>query len=49
VTLEELDVRRFRMSGIGAGQGEHFPDHVQPIGLAGRADPAGRQQHIKTA
>jgi hypothetical protein len=39
--MQELDVGCSGAGGVGAGEAEHFPGHVQAVGLPGRADPAG--------
>jgi hypothetical protein len=35
--------------GVGPGKVEHLVGHVQAVCLAGRANPAGRQQHVDAA
>ena len=47
--VEELDVRRAGLGGVAAGQLEHLDGGVEPVGEPGRADPAGRQQHVDAA
>ena len=47
--VEELDVGRAGLGGVAAGQLEHLDGGVEPVGEPGRADPAGRQQHVDAA
>lgn len=49
VAVQELDVGCSGADGVGAGEAEHFLGHVQAVCLAGRADPAGRQEHVDAA
>ena len=49
LALEELDVGGAGLGGVGAGQGQHLLGHVQPVGLAGGADPPGAQEHVDPA
>src|SRR6185437_1404024 len=49
LSLEKLDVGRSRLPSVLPRQGEHLVGHVEPIGLAGRADTLGREQHIDPA
>ena len=37
------------LGGVAAGQVEHLGGEVDPVRLAGWADPAGRQQHVDAA
>ncbi len=34
---------------VGAGELEHLVGHVEAVGLAGRADAPGREQHVDAA
>jgi hypothetical protein len=47
--LHELDVAGPGLGGVGAGQVQHLLGHVDPIDVAGRTDPLGRQQHVDAA
>ena len=47
--FEELDVGGAGLGGVAAGEVEHLGGHVEPVDVAGRADPLGRQQHVDAA
>ena len=47
--LEELDVLDPGLALVRAGQLEHLVGHVEAVGLAGRADPPGREQDVDAA
>ena len=47
--LQKLDVPDPRLPLVFAGEREHLVGHVQAVGLAGRANPPGREQHVDPA
>ena len=47
--LEELDVLDPGLRWLCARELEHLVGHVEAVGLAGRADPAGREQNVDAA
>ena len=47
--LQELDVRQARLRLILARERQHLVRHVEAVGLAGRTDALGRQQHVDAA
>ena len=47
--VEELDVARAGVGCVAAGELEHLDGGVEPVGETGRADPAGRQEHVDPA
>ena len=49
LALEELDVLDAGLLLVLAREREHLVGHVEPIGLAGGADAAGRQEHVDPA
>ena len=49
LALHELHVVGAGLDRVRPGQGEHLVGHVQAVGEPGRADPAGRQQHVDAA
>ena len=49
LALEELDVLDARLTLVLAGELEHLVGHVEAVGLAGRADAPGREQHVDAA
>ena len=49
LAAEEHRVLRAGLARVGAGQVQHLLGHVQAVRLPGRADPAGRQQHVDAA
>ena len=49
LALQELDVRDAGLPLVLARQGEHLVGHVEAVGLAGRADPARREQDVDAA
>jgi len=49
LAAEELGVADARLARVLAGQVQHLGGHVQAVSLPGRADPAGREQHVDAA
>ena len=49
LAAEEHRVARAGLARVGPGQVQHLAGHVQAVRRPGRADPAGRQQHVDAA
>ena len=47
--LEELDVGGAGLPLVLARERQHLVGHVEAVGLAGRADALGREQHVDAA
>ena len=46
--LQELDVFEAALALVLLGEGQHLVGHVQAVGLSGRPDPPGGEQHVDT-
>ena len=49
LAFEELDVGRPGLGRVAASEDEHLGGHVEPVHVAGGADPLGGEQHVDAA